>query len=154
MQTIYIMCGIPGAGKTTYARQNLSHAVYLGTDGIREELFGKELTLRGHGRVHRILHRRAREWIAAGKDVVIDCMNLSRKDRKVLLRLIPPHCRAVCVYLATPVRTAIQQNKQRKRKVPTIGILFLRLLRLQEPSSAEGFELITPAAGAGNLSTG
>lgn len=142
MQTVYIMCGIPGAGKTTYAKQNLPHAVYLGTDGIRKEIFGKELTLRGHGRVHKILHERIQQCVAAGKDVAIDCMNLRRKDRKVLLCLLPPHCRVVCVYFPTPVRKAIRQNKQRQRKVPTIGILLLYLFRLQEPSEAEGFELV------------
>ena len=48
MQKVYFMIGVPGAGKTTYATTELSHAVYLGTDAIRKELFGKELTLRGH----------------------------------------------------------------------------------------------------------
>ena len=45
MATVYMMVGIPGAGKTTYAKEVLSHCVYLGTDAIRKELFGKELTI-------------------------------------------------------------------------------------------------------------
>ena len=39
MQTVYIMVGVPGAGKTTFAKRYLPHAVYLGTDSIREELY-------------------------------------------------------------------------------------------------------------------
>ena len=46
MATLYIMIGIPGAGKTTYAKNSISHAEYIGADALRKELYGKELTLR------------------------------------------------------------------------------------------------------------
>ena len=45
------MVGIPGAGKTTYAKSVLGHAAYFGTDEIRKELFGKELRC-GEGSVY------------------------------------------------------------------------------------------------------
>ena len=38
MPTLYIMIGIPGSGKTTYAKKNLHEAVYIGTDAIRKKL--------------------------------------------------------------------------------------------------------------------
>lgn len=56
MATLYLMVGISGAGKTTWAKKQLSGAEYIGSDGIRMELFGKELTLKGYHRVHRIMN--------------------------------------------------------------------------------------------------
>ena len=103
MQTVYIMIGIPGAGKTTYAKTKLAHAAYLGTDAIREELFGKELTLRGHKRVHQIMHERMLHYLEEGRDVVIDCTNITRKRRKILLNVIPPGHQIVALFMDTPL---------------------------------------------------
>ena len=80
MQTVYIMVGVPGAGKTSFAKK-LQNVSYLGTDDIRKELYGNELTLRGHGKVHQILHKRISQELNSGKDVVIDCMNIRKKQR-------------------------------------------------------------------------
>ena len=68
---IYLMVGIPGAGKTTYAKNVLGHADYFGTDKIRKELFGKELTLRGRKRVYEMLYRKVNEALQNVCDVLI-----------------------------------------------------------------------------------
>ena len=39
MPTLYIMVGVPGAGKTTYAKNKLAHAVYIGADALRFYIF-------------------------------------------------------------------------------------------------------------------
>ena len=138
MQTVYIMVGVPGAGKTTFAKRYLPHAVYLGTDSIREELYGRELTLRGRKRVRRILYDRMKETLAAGDDIVIDCTNITRRRRKMLLDKLPSGTRAVAIYLDTPLMAALQNNRRRKRHVPMIGICTM-YQTLSEPSETEGF---------------
>ena len=55
MATLYVMVGIPGAGKTTYAKTKFGHAVRIGSDDLRKEFFGKELTLRGYRMIHRTM---------------------------------------------------------------------------------------------------
>lgn len=141
MQKVYFMIGVPGAGKTTYATTELSHAVYLGTDAIRKELFGKELTLRGHRKVHQLLHQRLLLAISAGKDVVIDCTNTTKKRRKVLLNLLPSHCMAIAVFMDTPLHRALKQNHMRDRHVPVLGICSM-WHGLSVPVKEEGFEEI------------
>lgn len=141
MQTVYIMIGIPGAGKTTFAKTRLSHAVYLGTDAIREELFGKELTLRGHKQVHAIMHERMLKLLSEGHDVVIDCTNVTRKRRKKLLDIIPPEHRVIAMYMDTSFFRAVCNNRKRKRHVPLIGILSM-YRGLSVPQMEEGFSEI------------
>ena len=44
--TLYLLVGVPGAGKTTWAMQH-PKLVHISSDAIRKELFGKEMTLQG-----------------------------------------------------------------------------------------------------------
>ncbi len=138
MPTLYIMVGIPGAGKTTYAKEKLKHAIRIGSDDLRKEFFGKELTLKGHRFIHAIMRKRAAAHLREGHDVVIDCMNVSIRARRVYFHILPPGCSIVAVYLHTPVWKALRNNQNRSRHVPVIGILLTRL-RMQAPRKKEGF---------------
>lgn len=141
MATLYLMVGIPGAGKTTYTKRRLSKAIRIGSDDIRKELFGKELTLKGYRNVHRILQRRAVRHLTNGQDVVIDCMNASVRARKVYFQLLPPNSSIVAIYLDTSLRVALQNNRRRRRQVPPAGI-FWNWLRIRKPKKTEGFDRV------------
>lgn len=140
MARLYLMIGIPGAGKTTWARA-LSHVVYIGSDEIRQELYGKELTLRGHGKVHRIMMDRALKALKAGRDVVLDSSHLTRRSRRWVLKQLPPDVETVAIFLNTPLKQAFRNNRLRARHVPEIGISILRL-HLAQPGMDEGFDTI------------
>lgn len=141
MPTLYILVGVPGSGKTTYAKHRFPDAIRIGSDDLRKALFGTALTLRGHRRVHRILQRSAAVHLRKGKDVVIDCMNVTRTSRKVYFQLSPKGCKVVAVYLETPLFQMIRNNQTRTRHIPVIGIFWNRL-RLRKPSYTEGFDQI------------
>lgn len=141
MATLYLMVGIPGAGKTTYAKRRLSKAIRIGSDDIRKELFGKELTLKGYRNVHRILQRKTARYLANEQDVVVDCMNASVRARKVYFQLLPSNSSIVAIYLDTPFRIALQNNRRRKRQVPPAGILW-NWLRIRKPKEKEGFDQV------------
>ncbi len=141
MATLYIMIGIPGAGKTTYAKYSLSHAEYIGADALRKEFYGKESTLRGYRKIHRTMMERAEESLRQGKDTVIDCANLSAKARKRYHSILTPNDRLIAVYVHTTLRQAFANNRSRSRHVPRPGILFMRL-RLRRPCITEGFKEI------------
>ena len=141
MPTLYIMVGVPGAGKTTYAKSKLAHAVYIGADALREKFYGKEMTLRGYRKIHRIILKSAREYLHQGYDVVIDCTNISLNTRKQYHGIISGHDKIVAVYVNVPIWQALLNNRKRKRHVPMLGILFMHL-RLKKPHKAEGFSEI------------
>lgn len=143
MPTLYIMIGIPGAGKNIYAKNRLSHAEYIGADALRKELYDKELTLRGYRKIHRIILERAKASLCQGKDTLIDCANLSAKAQKRYHSILTPNDRMIAVYVHTTLRQALANNRSRSRHVPRLGILFMRL-RLDFPLMEEGFhEIIT-----------
>ena len=141
MPTLYMMVGIPGAGKTTYAKNELSHAVYIGADALREQFYGKEMTLRGYRSIHRIMLKSAREYLRQGHDVVIDCTNISVNTRKQYQSILTRRDKIIAVYVNVPVWQALLNNRKRKRHVPMLGILFMHL-RLKKPHKAEGFSEI------------
>lgn len=138
---LYMMVGVPGSGKTTYALTRIENAVYLGTDAIRKELYGCESAFWGHRKVHSILHQRLLNALSQGHDVVIDCTNITRKRRKKVLSLLPDDCEAIAVYIQTPLIQTLKQNRMRKRHVPWLGIVLMRL-RLSVPEEKEGFAKI------------
>lgn len=141
MPTLYIMVGVPGAGKTTYAKNELSHAVYIGADALREQFYGKEMTLRGYRRIHHIMLKSARKYLRQGHDVVIDCTNISVNTRKQYQSILSRHDKIIAVYVNVPVWQALLNNSKRRRHVPMLGILFMHL-RLKKPHKAEGFSKI------------
>ena len=138
--TLYLLVGAPGAGKTTWALQH-PELVHISSDAIRKELFGKEMTLRGYHRVHRIMMARALDHLAAGRDVVLDSAHVSLSSRRKVLRALPDDVRAVAVHIATPVPQALVNNQMRDRHVPKLGIC-ISGKRLVEPTEEEGFDCV------------
>lgn len=138
MGLFFIMVGTPGAGKTTFVKKYLPSIKYLGTDQIRKQLLGKELTLRKHRQVHAVLHKQIKKAIRKGEDIVVDCMNITRAQRRVLLSLIPPDYKTIVFYMDTPFLQTLRQNWMRSRHVPVLGITFFYLIR-EEPKKEEGF---------------
>lgn len=125
-----MMVGIPGAGKTTWAKQHPQY-MYVGSDEIRKELYGRELTLRGYRKVHRLMMQRTISHLELGNDVVMDSAHISIRTRKKILSELPTGVDAVAVYINTSVQQAIRNNRRRARHVPLVGIMLLnRKLRL------------------------
>ena len=141
MATMYLMVGISGAGKTTWARTRMVGAEYIGSDGIRMELFGRELTLKGYRRVHRIMNQRMRAALEQGRDVVVDSVHLSRRARRRVLRAVPEGVRCVAVWIDTGVAQAIRNDACRQRHVPFFAIALMKP-RLVKPQREEGFHEI------------
>jgi predicted kinase len=77
MTTLTVLCGLPGAGKSTYAEQHRTRAVVLTADAIRthgargDQVFGR-------------MYGELKAALAQGRDTVVDTCALRPTDRAAL----------------------------------------------------------------------
>lgn len=119
---LFIMIGVPGSGKSTFARDVLSKtfgAEVVSSDGIRKELTGTEDFVEGDGaRVFREFDRRLAGILASGRDAVADATNVHPRDWARLSRLLGVPYRKVAVWMDICPDEAIWRQERRERKVP------------------------------------
>lgn len=142
MQKLVVLSGLPGSGKSTYA-QKLKEKGYVvhSSDKIREEL-GDVNDQSKNNDVFVILHKRIKEDLKNGNNVVYDATNLSRKRRVAFLRELKNiPCEKECVLIATPYEMCMAQNIKRERKVP-FDVIFNMLKSFNMPSIYEGFDSV------------
>lgn len=139
-----MMVGLPASGKSTYAQEiaKKSNAIVLSSDAIRWELFGDETDQDHNQKVFQELHKRTKEWLCAGRDVIYDATNISSKRRRAFLNeLTKIDCIKNCVIIATPYEQCLENNRSRARQVPEWAIE--RMYRKwQTPHWFEGWDNI------------
>lgn len=137
MATIYIMCGLPGAGKSTYTNQCNMPVVSL--DGLREEFYGDE-AIQGNGRfLFSIATQRIQNYIAQNQNCVFDGTNCTRRRRKALMNRF--EAEFICVWISTSFEECIRRNNLRSRVVP-YDVIKRYSDSFQIPTIEEGFKKI------------
>ena len=120
MAALNIMIGMPGSGKTSYAKKHLltSNSVYLSSDQTRIDMYGfEDQTHNGE-----VFERMKQETILAlqnGFDVIYDATNLVRKRREALIKDIKNRISNVEInaYICcTPINIVLERNMKRKER--------------------------------------
>lgn len=140
---LYLLIGLPGSGKSTYAN-NLSEetgAVICSSDAIRTELYGDINDQTHNSEVFTELHKRINYLLENGNDVIYDATNINQKKRISFLQQLPKFSYRKAVIMATPYEECIDQNNNRDRKVPVEVIKRMRE-GFQFPVLNEGFDEI------------
>jgi predicted kinase len=141
MPTILVLRGLPGAGKTTWAREYLAaHRGRVGRvsrDDARRDVFGLTLApwdavldRAGEDVVTAVVESTARALLAAGLDVIADACHLTEQhvDR---WRAIAAECEATVdvVDLAVPVEECIARDLARASAGGrSVGALIIRTM--------------------------
>lgn len=139
-----ILIGLPGSGKSTYAKEELessSNSVYLSSDKIREELYGNESVQGNPVEVFTLMQSRAVEALKNGKDVFYDATNLTRKDRAGILVSTPRYVYKRATVVFAPYEMCIERDAARERSVGK-EIIDKMIRRFQPPFYDEGFDRI------------
>lgn len=141
MATLYMMVGVSGSGKSTYAK-SLGCQIFS-SDMIRKELYGDEAIQKDPNKVFRILHGRVVECLRAGNSCVFDATNLNRKKRAAFLKQIEniKDVRKVCIVIATPHWVCGERDEERAR---TVGaeVICRQISQFQIPTKEEGWDNI------------
>lgn len=135
------LVGLPASGKSTWAETHKDklNAIIHSSDSIRAEL-GNINDQSKNTEVFEILHKRIKDDLRAGKNVIYDATSLSRKRRIAFLnelKNIP--CEKVCVLFATPYEMCIARNFARERQVPE-DVLVRMYKNFETPTIYEGFD--------------
>lgn len=111
---LYIMAGVPGCGKTTWARNFFKDYQRVSTDEIREELWpGEEYDNARNQQVFDTFHRRLDDMLHKGGDVVADATSLQSDSRRILRDIADRNGAEMhLVFFANPAQ-ALVRNGQR-----------------------------------------
>ena len=146
MPILYIMVGIPGSGKSSYAAElrERGNCVVNSSDAIREELYGSADDQSHNAEIFNTMLRRSVAALAAGLNCVYDATNLSAKRRANLISEISRRVsdvKPIAVVIATPITECLKRNMSRERHVPT-EVIHSMAKRFEMPAYWEGFEEI------------
>ena len=148
MAKLIILCGLPGSGKSHYAEEfkTIDDTFYKGntvihsSDAIREELFGDPSFQGDNAKVFELMHKRVKADLQAGKTVIYDATNVTRKARRGAINLAHPTNDTIeCHIVWAEPEECLRRDSLRDRKVGP-AVIDKMLRRWQSPWLDEGFD--------------
>ena len=148
MNTLYITVGLPGSGKSTYAKEFVKgkDIEYLSSDELRA-VYGKgedDQTVTpivfGH------IKRKVDEFLKDGKNVLVDATSVNRRERSDYINTAKKYgSKVVALVFKMDRNGLIARNKKRGeeggRVVPD-WVIDKMLNKYEEPSHDEGIDVI------------
>ena len=146
--TLYITVGLPGSGKSTYAKKFIAdkNVEYLSSDSLRA-VYGKgedDQTVTpivfGH------IKRKVDEFLKDGKNVMVDATSVNRRERSDYINSAKKYgAKVVALVFKMDRNGLIARNKKRGeeggRVVPD-WVIDKMLNKYEEPSHDEGIDVI------------
>lgn len=146
--TLYVMCGIPGSGKSTFAKSQLPNALYVSRDKVRYNMVAiNEAYFSKEDEVFKVFVNAINEGLAAGADVIADATHLNPQSRAKLfsrLKIDTSKTQVIAIFMNTPYKTCLKRNEYRKgtrEYVPPAQIEKM-YKSLKKPSSDEYYGII------------
>ncbi|TAE10966.1 MAG: HD domain-containing protein [Bacteroidetes bacterium] len=137
---VYLMCGIPGAGKDTWIRQNVPDLPMVSLDAIRERL---DLDFKDNqGKVLQESQEEAKKYLRAKKSFVWNATNINRQRRQGLIDLFTVYkARVIVVYVHCSLEKALAQNRQREVQIKD-NVIARFFAKLEPPTLDEAHQVI------------
>lgn len=118
--TLYILAGLPGSGKSTYAKEILLKAhpnwYYVSRDEVRYKYVSDQKHYFDHeGEVYREFCNQIEMYLLRGETVIADATHLNEKSRQRLLNTMktaPEKLYLVC--MTTPFEISFERNSKRE----------------------------------------
>lgn len=148
MADLYLMCGVPGAGKSTFLKNKIkkdTSFIIISRDVIRFSIVKPEEDYFSHeDEVLEIFWKQINESLAAGKDTFVDQTSLTPTARKWLLQHVNGYTHANLIWIDESLETCLERNERRRgtRAYVPRGVIRRMYNQFIEPSLDEGFDYI------------
>lgn len=147
MADLYLMCGVPGAGKSTFLKNYIKSkdSVVVSRDKIRFAIVEPDEPYFSHET--EVLHtfwEEINKALAENKNVFVDQTSLTPKSRKFLLENVKGYNLANLIWIDESLETCLERNEKRKgtRAYVPRGVIRRMNEQFIEPSIEEGFDKI------------
>lgn len=144
MKKMILLSAVPGAGKSTWARNyellNREEKVFIvSSDEIRKELGGSYQYFKEEAKVWQLFLDRANEYSNQYDDVtvILDSTNLTNKYRKMYFEKTPNFDKHVLVYFDVSFEKACERNLSRDEKKVVPEHAMVHLYKELEPVDQE-----------------
>lgn len=144
MPKLNIMVGLPGSGKSTYAKNYLidDNTIYLSSDDIRIEMFGFEDQTHNSD-VFNEMQKRTINALKQNKNVIYDATNLNKKRRGGIINEAHKLDAQVDAYLCcTPINIILERNITRAERQLPWDKLVQMIQSIEPPMYYEEFDSI------------
>jgi len=139
---IVVLVGLPGSGKSTYARESA-----LSSDEIRGLISDDPENQDIHSRTFAVLRALLKQRLELRRPVTyIDATNLTPYERRPYIKIGELYdCDVEAVFFDVPIAECQRRNRARHRVVPDEAIAEMAL-RLTPPTVDEGFSRVIVVA--------
>lgn len=147
MSKLYVMVGVPGSGKSTWAKTHCQEPdVVVSRDEVRfsmvaenEEYFSKE------NAVFKEFCKQITDNLNAGVNVFADATHINAASRRKLLSNVSGYDEVQAIVIATPYLQTFEQNENRAgtRAFVPRSVIRRMMNQLDFPTFEEGFSQIS-----------
>lgn len=147
MAILYVMCGVPGVGKSTFVTKHIKdNEIYVSRDAIRYALVPEnEWYFSKEKETFREFIKEIDDGINAGYNVYADATHLNPASRAKLLRNLKSHPTSIeAIYLTKDLDTILAQNELREgtRGYVPIDAIKDYYKAASKPELDEGFDAV------------
>lgn len=134
---VWMMSGLPLAGKDTWIKENKADRPVVSLDDIRAELGISPKD--GSGKVASVAIERSRKLLRRKEPFIWNATNLMQETRQRLIRLFAGYgARVHVVYLEAGYKELQERNQIRKRQIPG-NVLEQMIDKMEMPEPWEGY---------------
>ena len=141
---LYIMIGISSSGKSTIAKQiaEKENCVIISSDDIRSEICeGGVSDQSKNEEVFKIFHRRIRENLLKGNNVIADATNITLKSRRAIFNAARNiDCDKIGYLVVKSIEDCIKDNKNSDRAAVPDEVIYKQVKKFQIPFLREGYD--------------
>ena len=143
---LIVMIGISASGKSTIAKQiaERDNCIIVSSDAIRGEIcVGGVSDQSKNEEVFRIFHRRIKENLLKGNNVIADATNITIKSRKAIFDAIRKiDCYKIGYLVVKNIKDCIKDNKNSDRVAVPDEVIYRQVRKFQICFYEEGFNII------------